>query len=172
MALALAGCAATSASRSQTAPPRPAAQAQTTHERPSPPSAPEPVNSAADSQQRAVLEFAERYINWTPETVAGQMQTLAAQSVGQARSAMELAAAQTAHDYELQQGGISNSGAVEAISPLFTGHNRYAVITRETTTATNSTAYQGLHPAWHLAIATVIEVSPGRWVLSGWQPQN
>jgi hypothetical protein len=130
------------------------------------------VQSTADSQMQALLQFAQRYINWTPDTVAGQMQTLAAQSVGQARSAMQLAAAQTAHDYELQQGGISNSGTVEAISPLFSGHNRYAVITRETMTATNTTAFQGLHPAWHVAIATVLELSPGRWVLSGWQPQN
>jgi hypothetical protein len=100
------------------------------------------------------------------------MSELAAQSIGQARSAMQLAAAQTGHDYELQQGGISNSGTVEAIAPLFASHDRYAVVTRELTTATNTTAYQGLHAAWHLAIATVAQAGPGRWVLSGWQPEN
>ena len=36
--------------------------------------------------------------------------------LGQARSAMELAAAQRSQDYELCQGGIANSGAVEAVA--------------------------------------------------------
>jgi hypothetical protein len=36
----------------------------------------------------------------------------------------------------------------------------------------NSTAYAGLAPAWHVAVATVTEVAPRRWVLSGWQPEN
>ena len=34
---------------------------------------------------------------------------------------MALAAAQTAGDYELQRGGIANSGTVEAVAPL-AGH--------------------------------------------------
>jgi hypothetical protein len=45
-------------------------------------------------------------------------------------------------------------------------------VTREQTTATASTAYQGLRPAWHLTLATVAEVAAGRWVVSSWQPES
>jgi hypothetical protein len=100
------------------------------------------------------------------------MRALAAHSVGQARSALQLAAAQTAGDYELKRGGIANSGTVEAIAPLAGGGDQYVVVTREATTASNTTLYQGLRPAWHVAIATVRQVRPGVWALSGWQPQN
>jgi hypothetical protein len=46
------------------------------------------------------------------------------------------------------------------------------VVTLESTSATNTTAYQGLRPAWHVSLATVAELAGGRWVLSGWQPEN
>jgi sarcosine oxidase gamma subunit len=100
------------------------------------------------------------------------MRQLAAGSVGQARSAMQLAAAQTANDYELQRGGIANHGTVEAVAPLRGSGDRYVVVTRETTTAALSSAYQGLRPAWHVAVATVSALGPGRWVVSGWQPES
>ena len=48
----------------------------------------------------------------------------------------------------------------------------FVVVTRELTTATATNAYQGLRPAWHLALATVTQLSPGHWVLSAWQPEN
>lgn len=85
---------------------------------------------------------------------------------------MQLAAAQAASDYELQRGGIANQGAVEAVSPLRGGRDQYVVVTRELTTATATTAYQGLQPAWHVAVATVTEERPGEWVVSGWQPES
>jgi hypothetical protein len=50
--------------------------------------------------------------------------------------------------------------------------NQYVVVTLESTTATNTTAYQGLTPAWHVALATAIEQRPGRWVVSAWRPEN
>jgi hypothetical protein len=100
------------------------------------------------------------------------MSALAARSIGQARAATELAAAQTASDYELQRGGIANHGSVEAVAPLRESPGQYVVVTREVTTATATTAYQGLEPAWHVAIATVTMQRPGQWVLSGWQPEN
>ena len=53
------------------------------------------------------------------------------------------------------------------------GHrDQYAVVTLERTTATDSTAYAGLAAAWHVAVATVAELAPGAWVVSGWQPEN
>jgi hypothetical protein len=100
------------------------------------------------------------------------MQALAEQSVGQARSEMELAAAQTGSDYELRRGGIANSGGVEAVTALAGPRGRYVVVTREVTTATATNAYQGLQPAWHVAVATVAEIGPGRWAVSEWQPET
>jgi hypothetical protein len=121
---------------------------------------------------QAVSAFASAYINWTAATIAGDMRALAASSLGQARSVTALAAAQTANDYELQRGGIANSGTVEAVASLPGQRYRYLVVTREVTTATNTAAYQGLAPAWHVALATVSELSPRRWVVSGWQPES
>jgi hypothetical protein len=146
-------------------------ETQTASEVPSP-APPQAAVAPAPTAVVAVRRFADAYINWTAQTVATDMRALADESVGQARSAMQLAAAQTAGDYELQQGGIANSGSVEAVSLLSGTRTRYVVVTRETTTATRSGAYQGLAPAWHVAIATVVQTPAGRWALSGWQPQS
>jgi hypothetical protein len=120
----------------------------------------------------AIRNFAAAYINWNAQTVSGDMTTLAARSVGQARSALQLAAAQTAGDYELKRGGVANHGTVEVVAPLPSGHEQYVVVTRETTTATNTNLYQGLRPAWHVAIATVREIRQGVWALSSWRPES
>jgi hypothetical protein len=149
----------------------PVAQTNTTNEVPSP-APPQAAAAPALTAAAAVRRFADAYINWTAQTVATDMRALADESVGQARSAMQLAAAQTAGDYELQQGGIANSGSVEAVSLLPGARARYVVVTRETTTATSNDTYQGLRPAWHVAIATVAKTRAGRWALSGWQPES
>jgi hypothetical protein len=148
------------------------AQAQASHEYPSPPPKPQTATGGAASAVAAIRQFATAYINWDAQTVSGQMAALGARSVGQARAAMQLAAAQTAGDYELQRGGISNQGTVEAVAPLPGKRDQYVVVTLESTSATNTTAYQGLRPAWHVSLATVAELAGGRWVLSGWQPEN
>jgi hypothetical protein len=142
------------------------------HEYPSPPAARERAGGAAGSPSAAVSAFAHAYINWTAGSVSADMHTLAARSIGQARAAMALAAAQTAHDYELQRDGIGNSGSVEAVAPLKRHPAQFVVVTRESTTATATTAYQGLQPAWHVALATVSEIAPGSWVVSAWEPQS
>jgi hypothetical protein len=143
------------------------------HEYPAPaPPAQSVADGGATSPVAAIEKFATTYVNWSAQTVVAQLRALAADSIGQARSAMTLAAAQTAGDYELSRGGVENSGAVEAVAPLTGQSNQYVVVTREQTSATNTTAYQGLAPAWHLTLATVVEVSRGRWALSGWQPEN
>jgi hypothetical protein len=147
------------------------AQAQRTHECPGPPQR-QTASPTAVSPVAAIQAFATAYINWTAATVSATMRTLAAASIGQARSEMALAAGQTAQDYELRQGGIANGGTVEAIAPLVGHPNQYVVVTREQTTATNTSAYQGLRPAWHLTLATVTALTQGRWVLSDWQPEN
>jgi hypothetical protein len=148
------------------------AEAQATHEYPSPPPKPQTATGGSSSAAQAIRAFTTDYINWTAVTVAADMRSLAARSVGQARSAMQLAATGTAGDYELQRGGIANQGTVEAVAPLPGRGDQYVVVTLESTTASNTTAYEGLLPAWHVALATVTEQAPGRWVLTGWQPEN
>lgn len=118
------------------------------------------------------MAFATQYINWNAHTVAADMRLLASESVGQAHAAMELAAGETARDYELQRGGIANSGQVEAAGPLTGSHNRWVIVTRERTTAAAGSAYQGLAPAWHVIVAAAVELRPGRWAVSVWQPES
>jgi hypothetical protein len=120
----------------------------------------------------AIESFALGYTNWTAADIAARMRALAAVSVGQARSAVALVAAQSAQDYELRRGGVTNSGAVEAIAKLPGSAERYVVVTQERTTASNTTAYAGLKPAWHLTLATVAPVQGGGWAVSAWQPQS
>ncbi len=170
--VAVSGCGAATDKHSVQHARSPVAQAQQTHEYPSSAPPHQRVNGAATTAVGAIDAFATAYINWDADSVSADLRGLAARSVGQARSAMQLAAVQTASDYELQRGGIANSGVVEAVAPLSGRVNEYVVVTRELTTATATTAYQGLQPAWHLAIVTVAESSPGEWVVSGWQPQN
>jgi hypothetical protein len=147
------------------------ARAQRTHERPTPAPAQKALGGWRSPVQ-AVQVFAQEYINWTAETVATHLHVLAQAAVGQARSAMTLAAGQVAHDSSLELGGIANSGTVEAIAPVTGERNVYALVTRERTTATNTSAYQGLRPAWHVTLATVTKVDGWLWTISGWQPEN
>jgi hypothetical protein len=120
----------------------------------------------------AVVAFATAYINWRADTMAADMRTLARRSIGQARSAVQLASAQAAGDDELARAGMANQGSVQAVGPLAGRSDAYAVVTLERSTAADSTAFAGLAPAWHVAVATVDQVAPGRWVVSGWQPEN
>jgi hypothetical protein len=170
--LVLAGCGAGGPRPKPNAAGSPVARAEATHEYASPPSRPQPTSGAWPSPVAAVAAFASAYVNWDAQSVATDMRSLAHHSIGQARAAMQLAAAQTAGDYELQRGGIANQGVVEAVAPLRGHPDQYAVVTRELTTATATTAYQGLQPAWHVAVASVAETSRGRWVVSGWQPEG
>jgi hypothetical protein len=118
------------------------------------------------------VAFTTAYINWTADTVSGQMRLLEQVSTGQARSAVQLASTQTAGDYELQRDGIANSGQIEVVAPLRGRAHQYIVVTRELTTASATSAYQGLHPGWHVTVATVAQLARGVWVLSGWQPES
>ena len=132
----------------------------------------EPVAGGWRSPTQAVYVFATQYINWNSQDVSARLRALARVSVGQARSAASAAASETASDDELEQGQIANSGVVEAIAPVIGHRYEYAVATRERTTAGATDAYQGIAPAWHLAVATVTRLAGGLWVLSDWQPEN
>jgi hypothetical protein len=173
-AAGLAGCGLPGAASAPSATqPAKLQQAQATHEYPSPQPPPERVKTReTQPPQRAITAFVTEYINWNAANVSARMQQLAANSIGQARSAMALAAAQTAGDYELKRAGVANTGMVEAVAPLSGHPDQYVVVTREQTTATNTTAYDALRPAWHVAVATVAQIAPGQWVVSRWQPEN
>jgi hypothetical protein len=147
------------------------ARAQRTHEIPTPAPAQKALGGWRSPVQ-AVQVFAQNYINWTADTVATDLHVLSQAAVGQARSAMTLAAAQVGHDSSIALGGIANSGTVEAIAPVTGEDDVYAVVTRERTTATHTSAYQGLRPGWHVTLATVTEVDGRLWTISGWQPEN
>ena len=171
-ALATAGCGTARHRQSSARRPAPLAQAEATHEYPSPPPPRQTTTTASTTAVEAIRRFVTAYINWSAPTVSGDLRALAAASVGQARSAMQLAAAGTAGDDELERGGIGNHRTVAAVAPRPSHPDQYIVVTLEATTATNTTAYQGLLPAWHVALATVTEQAPGEWVLSGWQPES
>lgn len=146
------------------------AETQRTHEVPTP--APRPaVAGGWHSPAEAVQAFAAAYVNWNYQTVALHLRVLSRVSVGQARSMLSMASAQVGRDSELRRRQIANSGVVEAIGPVRGHSDQYAVVTRERTAAANTNAYQGLAPAWHVALATVTRVR-GLWVLSAWQPEN
>ncbi len=144
---------------------------QSSHEVPTPVPR-QTASGGATAPVLAVEAFATGYINWRATTVSRAMRALEAMSIGQARSEVALAASQTAQDYELRHGGVANSGTVEAVAPVLGHRDQYAVVTRERTTATNTTAYQGLPAAWHLTLATVTRLTSGAWVVSGWQPES
>ena len=121
----------------------------------------------------AIAAFATGYINWTAADGRPRgMRALAQLSVGQARSAMALAAAQTAQDYELSAAG-SPTRARSRRSPRCSGARRqYVVVTREQTTATNTTAYQGLARPGTSRWPPSRGSTTGGWAVSGWQPEN
>jgi hypothetical protein len=185
MALALGGCAALPAAPGPSSPSAVGQGSQTalrasqaaaisqaarTHEVPTPA---RPQTAAGFPTPLIAIEvFATGYINWTSGTISRRMHSLAALSVGQARSAVLLAAGQTARDSELRRSGIANSGTVEAVGPVVGTADQYAVVTRERTTAANTNAYAGLRPAWHLTLATIARVRGGGWTVSSWQPEN
>jgi hypothetical protein len=131
---------------------------------------PDPYHSPLAAE--ALVAFATEYINWNSHTVAADMRLLASQSIGQAHAAMELAAGETARDYELHRGGIVNHGQVEGVAPCSGPGGRWVIVTRERTTSTASNAYQGLAPAWHVIVAKAVELRPGRWAISLWQPES
>jgi hypothetical protein len=135
------------------------------------PSSPRRIGGSV-SPQTAVIRFANAYINWNYADVAVRLSALARISVGQARSAMQLAAAQVSADSTLRGSGIANQGSVEAVGAIAGHPDQWAVVTLEQTSASRSSAYQGLAPAWHVTVATVQRQPGGSWVVSGWQPES
>ena len=146
------------------------ARARTTHELPTPAARPR-VLGGWPSPGQAIREFATTYVNWSAATIAGRLRALEGVSVGQARALLAQTAGEVGRDTELRAGEIANSGTVEGIAPLRGRRYVYAVVTRERTSAARDAAYDGLRPAWHVALATVTRIG-GLWVLSRWDPES
>lgn len=171
VAVGLGGCAPITLSPPPLAAQNPAPTSSAAHDDPAP-AVRETASATWSDPVDAVVAFATAYINWNAGTIAVDMRALARRSIGQARSAVQLAGAQAAADEQLTRAGMANQGSVQAIGPLAGRSDAYAVVTLERSTATDSTAFAGLAPAWHVAVATVDQLAPGRWVVSGWQPEN
>ncbi|HEY3771629.1 MAG TPA: hypothetical protein VGL69_01435 [Solirubrobacteraceae bacterium] len=174
LAAALSGCAAlgggTNGSAESRADARTVARADRTHEVPTPRRR-ERVVGGWPTPEQAVRAFATAYVNWTAANVSARLKALARRSIGQARATLELQAREVAADRELHRGRIANTGTVEAVGALTGSPHRYAVVTRERTSATDDAAYRGLASEWHVSVATVTLLGR-RWVLSGWQPES
>jgi hypothetical protein len=143
---------------------------------PGEPAAPAPPSPAAQepsgaqpTPQKALIQFASRFINWDYRTLAEDQLSLARISIGAARLTEQQAAAQTTRDSTLTRARVWNRGTVAAIAPDRTVLGVWWVVTREQTGGSDE--YAGLPASYHLTRAQVAEVPDG-WAVSRWEPQN
>lgn len=128
-----------------------------------------PAAPAATPEQ-AIKRFAALYVNWTYRTLGAHRLQLARVAVGAAAAEQRRGAAESAHDYELAQGRVSNRGQLVGVAARRGGRaGEYIVVTRETTTGIDT--YEGLPPAYHVTLVTVQAVAGG-WAVSAWEPQS
>lgn len=129
-----------------------------------------PPATPAATPEQAIERFAALYVNWTYRTLAAHRLQLARIAVGAAAAAQRRGAAESAHDYELAQGRVSNRGELVAVAARRgASAGEYVVVTRETTTGIDT--YEGLPAAYHVTLVTVQAV-PGGWAVSAWEPQS
>ena len=137
---------------------------------PAPPSparqAPAEVQPTA---QGALGAFAQRYINWSYQTLAFTQRTLAAISLASARLAEQQAAAASGGDPTIREGHIHNSGQVVSVARDLARRGLWIVVTLEQTGGDSS--YQGLPAAYHVTLARVTPVAGG-FAVSEWLPQS
>lgn len=133
-----------------------------------------PTRPAADAAtpQAALRAFAERSITWTWKTLATQQQQLADAAIGQARDHAQLLATTASHDQEMRRGRITSTGTVQAITRAPGTRDRWVVIIREQPSSENPGRYEQPRAAYHVVVAAVREIAPGRWVVSAWRPQR
>jgi hypothetical protein len=115
------------------------------------------------------MAFAERYINWTYNTLTANQHGLAAMAVGAARLAEQQAAAQAHRDTTLIHGQVWNRGQTISITPDLTAPRTWVIVTREQTGG--NTEYQGLPAGYHVTLAKLAAV-PGGYAIEQWQPQS
>lgn len=140
------------------------------------PQAPPPPSSSGQTPaklqptaQRALAAFAERYTNWSYQTLASAQRTLAAISVGDARLAEQQAGASSRGDETIRQGHIHNSGQVVSISRDLARRGLWSVVTLEQTRGNSS--YEGLPASYHVTLARLASLRGG-YAVSEWLPQS
>jgi adhesin HecA-like repeat protein len=118
---------------------------------------------------QALTSFALLYINWSYRDLTSRQRTLAAISVGAARTAESQAAASSAGDVTLGAAHLANSGSVVSITGDQAESGLWAIVTHEQTHGSGD--YEGLPPAYHVTLARVTRV-PGGYAVSEWLPQS
>jgi hypothetical protein len=119
--------------------------------------------------QRALADFAQRYINWTYRTLTADQKTLAAMAVGAARLAEQQAAARSNADTTITRVHIWNRGQVLGTAPDLTRPATWVIVTRERTGG--SSEYEGLPASYHVTLAQLANV-PGGYAVEQWLPQS
>jgi hypothetical protein len=140
------------------------------------PAAPPPPSPAAQTPAsvqptpaKALIAFAELYVNWTYRTLTGDQRALAAMSVGAARLSERQAAASSQADTTISRGHIFNDGQVVSIARDLARPDTWVVVTREQTGG--NTQYAGLPAAYHVTLAQLARV-PGGYAVDLWSPQS
>jgi hypothetical protein len=128
--------------------------------------------TAADARPtaaQALSAFALLYVNWSYRDLTREQRTLAAISLGAARTAEQQAAASSATDATLKTAHLANSGAVVSVARDRGQASLWVVVTREQTSGWGD--YEGLPAAYHVTLARVASV-PGGYAVSEWLPQS
>ena len=132
------------------------------------PSAQRPAEVQA-SASGALAAFAQRYSNWSYQTLSGDQRALAAISVGAARLSELQAAAASQGDSAIRRGHIENSGQIISIAADKAAPGMWAIVTREQTSGSGE--YEGLGAAYHVTLAKLAAVAGG-YAVSEWLPQS
>lgn len=119
--------------------------------------------------QRALADYAHRYINWTYRTLTADQEALARASVGAARLAEQQAAALSHGDTTLARGQVRNRGQTISITQDLAHPGMWVVVTREQTGG--NTEYEGLPASYHVTLAKLAAV-PGGYAVEQWLPQS
>jgi hypothetical protein len=140
---------------------------------PSPPPPPSPASQAPfgvqPSPQRALADYANRYINWTYRTLTADQQQLACASVGAARLSEQQAAARSRNETEIARGQVWNRGQTISISQDLAAPGMWVLVTREQTGG--NTEYEGLPASYHVTLVKLAAV-PGGYAVEQWLPQS
>jgi hypothetical protein len=119
--------------------------------------------------QRALRQYAARYINWTYQTLTADQRTLAAMAVGAARLSEQQTAQRSVADTTLTRGHVWNKGQVVSVSRDLAQAGTWVVVTREQTGGNSE--YEGLPASYHVTLAKLASI-PGGYAVSEWLPQS
>jgi len=138
---------------------------------PPPPAAPSSLTAAEVKRTpaQALTSFAALYVNWSYRDLTVKQRTLAAISLGSARTAEQQAAASSAGDATLAAAHLSNSGTIVSIASDQARRGLWVIVTQEQTSGSGD--YEGLPAAYHVTLARLAAL-PGGYAVSEWLPQS